>query len=262
MTQQAKNKLVDISIHRVASVDKAANKRTFAILKRAQEPPAPVDPPTTTPPVDPNPSSKGDPVTKTAENPQKPSLEGLNAEQKAYVGSLEKRADTPQVAVIGEDDDYEAAIMKMDVSDPVKQQLIKSEKRAREADKVAKQERDTRLEREHVAKAQTDYARLGKSADTIGGLLFRIEKSVSADDFKQVQELLKGADAQLKAADIFVVKGEDGDGGEEDAYGELKKVAAEIRKADTTLTQAQAMVKAKEQRPELAKRYQEENRSR
>lgn len=258
MTQTAKNNLVNISIQRVASVDKGANRRTFALLKRSQEPPGspastPLDPPST-----PAPPKGGSPVTNVAKN-QKPDLTGMNAEQKAYVETLEKSAATPQVVTVSEEDDYETAISKMQVPEPVKQQLIKSEKRAREGERIAKAERDARRKNEHVALAKSDYAHLSKSADALGGLMLRLEDDLDEADYKEVQTLLKAANVQLEKGDLFA---EHGDGGEDTeaggAYADLQKKASELRKNDTTLSKHQAMVEATKQNPELAKRYKAE----
>lgn len=247
MTQTAKNNLVNLSVQRVASVDKAANRRTWLLLKRAQDPPstAPASPPT---PIDPPSSPTGENVNKTAE---KPTLEGLTDEQKAYVNRLEK-------AATDDDDDYRAAIMKMEVAEPVKQQLIKSEERAREGERIAKAERSARRKGEHTALAKSEFSHLSKSADALGGLMMRLEDDLAEADYAEVRTLLKAANAQLTKGSLFVEHGAGGGDAQGSASEQIEKAAVELRKSDPKMSLPQARIQAAQNDPELKARWQEE----
>ena len=258
MTQQAKNNLVNISIQRVASVDKAANRRTWALIKRAQEPPSSAPSPTL-PPVDSPFRPEGDAVTKTAET--KPDLIGLTPEQKAYVEKLEKgqKPETPAEPVdLSKAEDYVAEIRKMDLPEATKDYLIKSEGERREDRRIAKQERDARRRSEHIAKAQTDYGLLNKSAEGLGELMMKLEDQCDDATYKQVTGVLKSASAIAKSGEIFKELGDGGDTASGSASEQVEEAAQELRKSDKTLSLAAARQKAAEADPELKKRWQEE----
>lgn len=247
MTQTAKNNLVNLTVQRVSSVDKAANRRTWLLLKRAQDPPETAPAPTPTPVAPPS-SPTGEIVTKTAE---KPTLEGLTDEQKAYVDRLEKAATV-------DDDDFRSAIMKMEVAEPVKQQLIKSEERAREGERIAKAERSARRKNEHATLAKSEFSHLSKSADALGGLMMRLEDDLNDADYTEVKTLLKAANAQLTKGSLFAEHGAGGADAQGRASEQIEKAAVELRKSDPKLSLPAARIQAAQNDPELKARWQEE----
>lgn len=255
MTQAAKNNLVNISISRVASVDKGANGRVFAVLKRAAPPASPP------PPVDPTPAPpqpQGGPVTKTAD---KPALDGMSAEQKAYVDRLEKnqKPETPAGPVdLSEVEDYEAEIRKMDVSEATKTFLVKQEKRNRENDALLKSERNLRRTTEHVAVAKRDYPNISKNADALGGLMLRLEDRLEKADYDEVTKLFRASNEQLAKGELFAELGDGGEVESSSATVEIDKRAAELRKADPKLSVAKSRQQAADADPALKKKWAKE----
>lgn len=72
--------------------------------------------------------------------------------------------------------------------------------KAEAAEQVAKMEAD-RKAAEFVAKAK-DYANIGK-ADELGALLLAANESFSAEQYQALERLLKAANAQMEAGDLF-----------------------------------------------------------
>ena len=188
-----------------------------------------------------------------------------------YITALEDKIDE-QDALLSKsgpdgDDDFEAIIAELvaeglieeDVakgenvaelvkSNPIVQALIsKAEARATEAETIAKAERDERLRRDYIAKAE-GFKHLPNDADTLGRLLRAVDEKLNPADAEELGKILKAADGALESAKLFdelgstsIVKGS----------ASLESAAEEIRKTDPSLTREQAIAKALENNPAL-----------
>jgi len=113
--------------------------------------------------------------------------------------------------------------------------------KAENAEKIAKEERDVRETRDYefgpvlksIANAERDGA---------------LPEGTAA----KLDEVLKAADEQVKAGDLFKEAGRAGQGtGKGDAESRLEAAADEIRKGDSKLTKSQAIAKALDDNPTL-----------
>jgi len=134
--------------------------------------------------------------------------------------------------------------------------------KAENAEKIAKEERDVRETRDYIAKSQ-GYVNLAKSDDEFGPVLKSIanaerDGALPEGTAAKLDEVLKAADEQVKAGDLFKEAGRNGHGGATDSEGKAKAAAAEIKKADPKLTDAQAIAKAYADDPTLYDEYQKE----
>lgn len=143
------------------------------------------------------------------------------------------------------------------VKKAVEEQMKDVTKRMEEAETIAKTERDARLNAEFIAKAKT----LGPiaKAEELGPVLKTLSEK-APEEFKKVEEALKAAAEQVATANLFKEFGTELDGAGSDAYEKLEAKAEEIRKADANLSKEQAIAKATEMNPELAREYQVEVR--
>lgn len=113
----------------------------------------------------------------------------------------------------------------------------------------------------HIA-AASGYTNLAKSADELGELLYDIAKAEKDEHLPKgtsdtLTELLKAANEA--AADVFKEAGRVGRGtGATDHDAKVKEKVAEIRKADSDLTEAQAIAKAYRDDPDLYNEYLKE----
>lgn len=149
------------------------------------------------------------------------------------------------------DDERELALAKADPAvrayiekaDADREQLRKD---AAEARDIAKAEQDERVRRDFVSKAATDYAFIG-AADDVGSLLCKLHKA-DPEAAAKVEELFKAANAKIDQADIFQEIGKLGTGSDP---SDVQAKATELRKADPSLTEAQARAKVYEDDPAL-----------
>jgi hypothetical protein len=134
-----------------------------------------------------------------------------------------------------------------------------AQKQISDLQSVLKAERDERVTKEFVTKAEKDFAHVpGKSAQEIGAML----KTLNDIDPKLAatqMELLAAIDATISKSAAFREVGIASSTGADDAYVELQKVAVDLQKSDPALTRAKALVKAQETRPELYQAYLNQN---
>lgn len=135
--------------------------------------------------------------------------------------------------------------------------------KAENAEKIAKEERDVRETRDYIAKSQ-DYKNLAKSDDEFGPVLKSIanaerDGALPEGTASKLDEVLKAADEQVKAGDLFKEAGRAGHGtGSNDHEAKVKTAVTELRKSDPKLTDAQAISKAYANDPDLYDEYQKE----
>lgn len=165
--------------------------------------------------------------------------EAENAELQSQIEKMVPAESTPE-------DIEKAALAK---ADPAVVALIqKQEQRLAEAEAIAKAERDTRLDREFISKAE-QMPMLTEDPASFGPVLRRIAENLSAEDAAAVDTVLKAANAQIAAGNLFSTVGVTGATTTVAKAAEAK--AAEIKKADPTLTDEQALAKAYETDPGL-----------
>lgn len=137
----------------------------------------------------------------------------------------------------------------------------KAEKTAESAETIAKAERDARLTREFVAKAES-YRALPINKDEFGAVLKAAAEKLTKGEFEAIDTVLKAADEQIAKGELFKERGRSGDGPKpEGARAEVTTKAAELRKSDPRLTEAAAMQQVFKADPDLASRYQDEIRA-
>lgn len=168
-----------------------------------------------------------------------------------YIEELESENDELSKALLEADD---ASIAKSDEAellakaDPAVRRLIEAQNaRLVEAENIAKAEKDARLEREFIAKAET-LPNVGEDRSEFGGLLRRISESISKEDAEALDKVLTAANVAIEKSALF---GEKGRAGEHTISASAQAAAEDIRKADPTLTIEQAQARAFEQNPDL-----------
>lgn len=154
---------------------------------------------------------------------------------------------------------------KSELPEPVRAALAKAEEsekaalaKAEEAEKVAKEERDLRIEREFVAKAESDFPNVGDPT-TVGPRLKRMSETLSKEDYDAHLTDLAAMNEQIAKGDLFREIGRGGEPpvGQTGAadLSKLQKSAEDIRKADSSLSHYEAMHLAMTQDREAQARY-------
>lgn len=140
--------------------------------------------------------------------------------------------------------------------------LEKAEKQGEEDRQLAKAERETRLTREFVAKAE-EFKALPVEAEKFGPVLKSAAEKLSKDEADELDRVLKAADEQIRQSRLFKEQGRGerpGDGGDGSAIAEVQRKAEALKKADPKLSSAQALDKAMTSDRELQERYLAEMR--
>lgn len=120
------------------------------------------------------------------------------------------------------------------------------------AERVEKMERERR-EGEYIAKAR-DLANLSASPNTLGLLLLDIAEKIPAETFKQLEQLLKAANAQLERSDLFKAVGHPV-GDETSLEFRIQKKAEEMVTAGKAATVQIAKAKVLETDSEIRAEY-------
>jgi|SRR6185437_15983612 len=273
--------LQDLTVDWVSLVDRAAvrdpqNKsepRRFLLWKREG----------TTPPTA---REGGDHMQKTedelraaVEKAEKDAQEARIAQEKAEKERDDALAKATEAEEKDKDDDRdggaEAEVNKADLPPAVRAALEKAEEREKEAtrkadeamakaeaaDKIAKEERDTRVTQEFITKAE-GYKALPVKATDFGPVLKRAAEKLEKADFDVIEELLKAADEQIARGSLFKEMGANVGGSvlPSDALGELQRKAEELRKSDSNLSKADAEMRVMKEDPDLQARYLAEQR--
>jgi len=154
-----------------------------------------------------------------------------------------------------------AELEKADLSPAAKAALQKAEERAQKAEEkaaegheLAKEERDERLNKEFIAKAE-DFKALTVEPAKLGPILKAASEKLDKADFEELERVLKAADEQVAKSELLKEAGANGSVTPSGAYDEAAKKAEEIRKSDPKLSQEQALEKAFEDDPDLQQRY-------
>lgn len=156
----------------------------------------------------------------------------------------------------------ESEVEKSDESTMLlKAEMVSLRKQAEAAEKMAKAEHDLRVEREYVQKAADEFQNLGLDAEDLGLILKRANENLSPEDYTSLETVLKAAASQSGTNQALLRElgrtGQPKDG-TQDAYSEVKKAAAEIRKSDPSLSEQRALELAARENPDLEARMMRE----
>jgi uncharacterized coiled-coil protein SlyX len=140
------------------------------------------------------------------------------------------------------------------------ERLEKSENEAKAERDIAKAERETRLTREFVTKAE-GYKALVVKAEDFGPVLKACAEKLTKDEYAAIEQVLKAADEQIVAGDLFKEQGRGREAAAPDgAYAEATQKAEELRKSDPKLSLAKARELVFKADTDLQARYLAEQR--
>lgn len=164
----------------------------------------------------------------------------------AKVAELEK-AEADRVAK----KEAKKAVSKADLAPEVRELLEKAEserdelrKAADEAAALAKAERDLRITKEFIAKAEADFPNVGGDSKEFGPVLKALTENLSEDVFKAVETRLRAAEEQVRVSNLFKEAGVGGDPAPSSGDGladEAVRRAAEVQKADPSVSTYDAL---------------------
>jgi hypothetical protein len=134
-------------------------------------------------------------------------------------------------------------------------------KRAEQAEKIAKKERDQRLEGEFIAKAKTLDA-LGIEHDPVAKALQEMAEKVTPETNETIWKTLHAANEQARSGEIFKEIGSSARGGMKtgEAETDLTKAANALMERNKDMTYTEAITKAVADDPNLYHEYVEEQR--
>lgn len=153
--------------------------------------------------------------------------------------------------MVPKDDDADAEIQKslLEKADPALRALIeKSQKEAEEATSIAKAEREQRLQKEFISKAES-LPMISEKKDDLATVLRKAYDLGGEEYGKQVESLLTAANTQIAKGNLFSIRGSGG--GQTTVTASVESAVAEIMKGDPSLTKEQAEVRAYETNPAL-----------
>jgi hypothetical protein len=142
--------------------------------------------------------------------------------------------------------------------EPVRKRLEETEARLAEAERVAKAERDTRLDAEFVAKAR-DLRNLTVDPTTLGRTLRTVAES-APDAYPEIARILKSANAALAEGALYKELGADSPPADS-AEAQIARLAQErVSKSSSSLSlaDAEAQILNTPEGAALYRRYQEE----
>jgi chorismate mutase len=207
------------------------------------------------------------PTQEAAKVPDEQTVEDLTKsvdELTAQVATLTKERDDA-IAKAAEPpaaDDGKDELQKALDANPLLKQAFEAQAaatkeatdKAAAAEEVAKSERNERLTREYIAKAKE----LGQP-DTFAPMLREVVEKCSPEAAAEIQRIVKAAAEQAKAATVLTLPANAHvvvAGGS--AWEQIVAKAAELRKADSTLSEPQSIEKARVENPDLVAAYRKE----
>jgi hypothetical protein len=178
------------------------------------------------------------------------------------LATLEKRATEADAVIKAKDEEItvlkgkaEAASTEEEIiksaSEPVQKMLNDLRDRALISEAAIAKMKEEKEVAEAIAKAKD--LNFGE-AETVGKLLMRVAKgTTTADDASLLEGMLKQAGEVTKGSKLFVAVG--ASNGDVDPEAIIKSKAAEIRKGNPLLSEAQAYTEALDQNPDLYNAY-------
>jgi len=178
--------------------------------------------------------------------------------------STTKQADTatppaPAAAATGDD------VLK-NLPAEVRKAIEDANKRAEEANARAEEALAKAAQAEENARVAVLTKRVQEGGDLAGlpGMSPELVPTLKAlqekapEEFAKLETVLTGAAEAIRSGDLMKELGANGGVQGSGSYAKLQAKAAEIRKAEPNLTEAQALVKAQEQNPDLVAAVREE----
>lgn len=130
-------------------------------------------------------------------------------------------------------------------------------KKAEKAKELAKAEVERRETQEFVAKAEAEFGALPINAQEFGPVLKEAKEKLSKDSYGELTRVLAAADTIGRDSPLFKEMGRAGVPQKEGAASaDLQKRAEELRKADSSLSEWDALQKAMLTDPDLQRAYQ------
>lgn len=162
--------------------------------------------------------------------------------------TLRQRVD--ELSKKGEDKSDD--INKADLPEPVRKRLEDLEKRAKEAEEIAKAEREARIKAE-IRKRAENYANVAK-ADDIADVIYKAQ-SVSAEFAEKLEAILKAANERIEKGALFKELGTSASASDDPA-AEFAQLVQKRMEADK-IPYYEAARKVAAERPDLAKAWYE-----
>jgi len=275
MSEEPKSRLLDLEVEEVSFVDRAANRRRFLLLKRDE-------------------MSKEEilKVALEADLENESEIESFITEHEvddeageairamarlltSYADGIDDKVMKNLGPALGfesiKEDPPVDDNKKPDTRDlpPEARKQIealwkKAEETSQERDDLA--ERIASIEEERkvmtfVKKAST-FGNLPIAAEELGPILKEMSEGISEDSATKIEELLASLDKAIRSGDLFSEMGSAGINNAGSALASVQAKAAEIKKSDPTVNDAEALKRVMSSDPELAKRYSEESRGR
>lgn len=179
-------------------------------------------------------------------------IEALEAANSEMSDQLEKMATEIEKSAAS------AKVEKQDIlksADPAIVEIVKAaEERAEAAERIAKAERDHRLEREFVAKAASLSA-LPAEAEAFGKVLKSVADAVDTETFDALLSVLSAANEGITTGNLFAELGKSSSFDNDGPTSEINKAAARLIESNPGLTREQAVAKAVEANPSLYNEY-------
>lgn len=192
-------------------------------------------------------STVGDESSDSQEEevPDEVQKDDLPAVVRQYIEALEAKVSDLTKASKKEDDPLKVALAK---ADPTIRSIIeKQQQQIEEAQAIAKAERDARLEREFLAKAE-NLRMISEAPSELAGTLRKLH-DLDPKVAGEVEKMLQTANTQIAKGNLFA---EFGKGGAETTISKSVEGRAEqLMKADPSLTKEQAIAQAYANDPTL-----------
>ena len=165
----------------------------------------------------------------------------LNEDEASFLQDLAKNLET--------DEQREAVNKAME-------EVNKANQRAEEAERIAKAERDFRLNEEYVSKAQS-YIGLPVNPSEFGPVLKRLHENMSENDVQMIEKALSAANETIASGGFFSEFGKRGTGASEPISKIDQKASELVEKHGMSMEAARSQVI--EQDPTLYDEYLSEN---
>jgi len=162
--------------------------------------------------------------------------------------ALRRRVD--ELSKKGEDKSDD--INKADLPEPVRKRLEDLERRAKEAEEIAKAEREARIKAE-IRKRAENYANVAK-VDDIADVIYKAQ-SVSAEFAEKLEAILKAANERIEKGALFKELGTSASASD-DPVAEFAQLVQKRMEADK-IPYYEAARKVAAERPDLAKAWYE-----
>lgn len=163
-----------------------------------------------------------------------------------------KKADlSPEVRALLEKRDAEVAELRKESEE--------NKERAESAEDIAKSERDERVTREYITKAEKELPQLG-APDVVGARLKKFAETLSKSEFDEFYREQAAVNEQLRKGSVEAEYGRSGERAKAPAapgLPEAMKKAEELQKSDPSMSSAEAFRQAMRD-PAVAAEYQKE----